>query len=266
MLSHRSKPKSAHAITLTAGSRAAEIMERLLLLREALTSQAGDEYAFLDYCRRNLHLSKSQIFQDLFVLFQTGEKRGGYFVEFGAGDGLFLSNTHLLEKQFGWSGILAEPARAWHPRLQQTRGCSIDHRCVWDRSGERLEFNETAEPEYSTVVQYSASDRHSAKREKGHRYLVETVSLIDLLQRNKAPRLIDYLSIDTEGSELEILKAFDFDRYDVRLISVEHNYTGIRLDICRLLQSQGFTRKFETVSQWDDWYVNANEAALIDGR
>ena len=107
---------------------------------------------------------------------------------------------------------------------------------------------------------------YSSIRESGCRYLVETVTLNDLLKQNMAPTLIDYLSIDTEGSEFEILKAFDFSRYDVRLITVEHNYRKDRDDIYRLLLSNGFVRKFATISLVDDWYVNSGVVALRDGR
>ena len=199
------------------------------------------------------------------MLFQTKERRSGFFVEFGAGNGVDLSNTYLLERQFGWSGILAEPARAWHESLRKQRGCAIDFRCIWNRSGDRLEFNEAAEPEYSTLGQYSSTDLHAEKRDMGRRYLVETVTLGDLLRQNNSPKHIDYLSIDTEGSEFEILKAFDFKRYDVRLITIEHNYTENREDICRFLQSNGFMRKFETASLWDDWYVRFGSGCVNDG-
>ena len=72
----------------------------------------------------------SQLKQDLFVLLETGFKRGGYFVEFGATNGIDLSNTYLLEREFGWTGILAEPATAWHEALQRNRNAIIDTDCV----------------------------------------------------------------------------------------------------------------------------------------
>src|SRR3990167_7150651 len=68
---------------------------------------------------RNLRKSKSQHRQDLFVLSQLNFKRNGYFVEFGATNGIDLSNTYLLEKEFGWAGILAEPAKCWHKDLKK---------------------------------------------------------------------------------------------------------------------------------------------------
>lgn len=58
-----------------------------------------------------LEKSRSQLRQDLFVLTELNFKQNGYFVEFGATNGVDLSNTYLLEKEFNWSGILAEPAR-----------------------------------------------------------------------------------------------------------------------------------------------------------
>jgi FkbM family methyltransferase len=266
LLKHSGKPESGGPESSLADPRPTEILRALMCLRDSLTASASDEYVFLDYCRQNAHLSKAQIFQDLFVLLQTAEKRAGFFVEFGAGNGVDLSNTHLLEKQFGWSGILAEPAQCWHEALRNGRGCAIDLRCVWNQSADHIEFNEVAEPEYSTIAQYSSTDSHSSIRETGRRYLVETVTLNDLLKQNRAPKHIDFLSIDTEGSEFEILKAFDFSRYDVRLITVEHNYRKDRDNIHRLLLSNGFVRKFSAISLVDDWYVNSGVVALRDGR
>lgn len=199
--------------------------------------------------------SKSQLKQDIFVLLQTEFKKKGYFVEFGATNGIEHSNTYLLEKEFSWNGILAEPARCWHDDLNKNRCALISNKCVWRKSGEFLEFNMTSDAELSTIADFNNRDNHYKSRTKGTSYQVETISLLDLLITNKAPRTIDYLSIDTEGSEFEILSAFDFDKYDIKIITCEHNYTDDREKIYRLLTGHGYERIFEGLSKWDDWYV-----------
>jgi FkbM family methyltransferase len=210
---------------------------------------------FIDYCMENSRHSRSQLFQDLFVLYHLREKTGGFFVEFGAANGFDLSNSYLLEKRFFWRGILAEPARCWRDALSANRSCRIDNRCVWERTGDALEFNETSIPEISTINKFSDGDMHTELRQNGQIYDVPTVSLMDLLIEHGAPKVIDYLSIDTEGSEINILRSFDFYRFDVRIITVEHNYTSAREEIYDLLISVGFRRVFEGFSRFDDWYV-----------
>ncbi len=78
---------------------------------------------------------KSQLGQEIFTLCENNFKRDGYFVEFGATNGIELSNTYVLEKEFGWNGILAEPALVWHNQLYENRSCNIDIDCVWTNSG-----------------------------------------------------------------------------------------------------------------------------------
>jgi len=203
----------------------------------------------------DLRQSTSQLRQDLFVLSELDFKRGGYFVEFGATDGVDLSNTHLLEKSYGWSGILAEPARACHTALRANRCCHIETKCVWRESNSVLAFDETEEGEFSTIDTFRDSDLHKDRRVKRSTYRVETISLLDLLDKHHAPKMIDYLSIDTEGSEYEILSHFDFSKYQFRVITCEHNCTPQRAKIYALLASHGYIRKFEELSKYDDWYV-----------
>ena len=168
--------------------------------------------------------SQSQLFQDLFVVFFLQGKRNGFFVEFGATDGRGLSNTFILERDFEWNGILAEPARCWHAALRSARRAAIDTRCVWSESGQTLEFKETDLKELSTLTNLADKDFNREGRTKGTTYPVHTVSLLDLLAAHNCPKDIDYLSIDTEGSELPILNAFDFSKYDIKIVTVEHNY------------------------------------------
>lgn len=204
--------------------------------------------------------SKAQLNQDIFVLNELDLKPNGYFVEFGATDGVNISNTWLLEKHFGWQGILAEPSVYWQKSLAQNRSAHISTECVWSSSGTTVLFNEVDSsqqrygPELSTVDLFSSCDNHSVTRQSGKKYSVPTISLMDLLAKYQAPRQIDYLSIDTEGSEFEILSAFDFDYYDVTVITCEHNYTPMREKIFNLLSGKGFYRKHQNESKWDDWY------------
>ncbi|WP_171207610.1 MULTISPECIES: FkbM family methyltransferase [unclassified Ruegeria] len=199
--------------------------------------------------------SRAQLKQDIFVLLQTKFKTGGYFVEFGATDGLGLSNTYLLEKNFGWTGILSEPAPMWHAALKQNRTAALDFDCVWKTTGDLLDFNMVEDGEFSTVNEFTRSDQHAEVRQSGQVLKVKSVSLNDLLERHNAPRQIDYLSIDTEGSEYEILSNFDFSNHDIQIITCEHNFTKMGDEIFELLSSKGYTRVLENISRWDHWYV-----------
>jgi FkbM family methyltransferase len=226
-------------------------------LRDLVARTANSEEAeFISYCMSHYSLSKAQLFQDLFVQYVLGQKRGGFFVEFGATNGIHLSNSYSLEKHYAWDGILAEPANFWHAELKNNRNCRLDFRCVWESDGQQLRFNEVAHAELSTIDSFSANDMHAKTREIGNVYTVDTVSLNSLLAEHRAPGLIDYLSIDTEGSELKILSAFDFGRHKIKIITVEHNNTADRPAIQSLLSANGYTRRFETLSRWDDWYVS----------
>jgi len=226
-------------------------------IRRSLQANPADPAGrFLNYCGMNFMNSRAQLFQDLMVLFFLREKRNGYFVEFGATDGVDLSNTVVLEKLFQWRGLLAEPAKRWHAALKDNRSAAIDTRCVWSDSGQQLEFRETDIGELSTLVDLVDKDFNREGRVKGTNYPVETISLNDLLQAHNCPKEIDYMSIDTEGSELAILQAFDFSNYDIKIMTVEHN--GVepnRQEIFNLLTANGFVRIFDVLSKFDDWYV-----------
>ena len=120
--------------------------------------------------------SKSQIFQDIFVLTVLRNKRSAFFVEFGAGDGVRFSNSFMLEKEFGWTGILAEPNRAFCPQVSANRSCAVDTRCVWSKTGETLLFTETSNyGELSTLSEFAQRDLHDRSKLGPIEYEVETV-------------------------------------------------------------------------------------------
>jgi FkbM family methyltransferase len=239
-------------------------LEPLDMLNRLRDGRDGELERFLRYAVANYNVSHAQLFQDLLVLSLTGEKRAGFFVEFGAADGKFLSNTYLLETKFGWNGILAEPSKSWHDRLAKNRECVIERRCVWTATGEKLKFSESSSNDISTISAFKDID--SNDRSHSIEYDVETISLNDLLETNNAPKAFDYLSIDTEGSELTILESLDFAKWNPAIITVEHNFTPARQEIFSLLSSRGYMRIFDSVSRWDDWYIGKDPRCFANSR
>jgi FkbM family methyltransferase len=215
----------------------------------------GERLEFMSYCHANRRFSNSQVMQDLWVQYELRGLLGGYFVEFGAVDGVVHSNSLALEKVWQWSGLLAEPNPVFEVDLRTTRSAAIDMRCVWSSSGDSIDFLVTEDAELATVVGYEGSDLHACARKSGSaRTTVETVSLVDLLRQHQCPARIDYMSIDTEGTELEILSAFDFDAFDVRLFSIEHNNRPDRKRLIDLMGSRGYDLRFPELSDFDAWF------------
>ena len=207
--------------------------------------------------RKLQRYSKSQLGQDIFALTVAGLDRPGFFVEFGAADGVALSNSHILEKRFGWTGILCEPSKAWHEALIQNRSCIIDTRCVYSVSGEKISFSENYLGELSAITAYAEPNASGILKRTTSSYEVDTISLFDLLKAHDAPRFVDFLSIDTEGSEFEILKYFDFHSHRFGAICVEHNFAETREKINKLLLANGYVQVHPDLSDFDDWYVQA---------
>jgi FkbM family methyltransferase len=197
---------------------------------------------------------KSELMQDIYVLSKSKFKKKGVFIEIGACDGILSSNTYLLEKVFKWKGVLVEPAFYWHKRLKLNRKCSIETSCAYSVSNEMINFNETYPKSLSSISNFSFFDQHSIQRKlTAKKYKVKTISLNDLFDKYQFKK-IDFLSIDTEGSEYEILKKFNFYKYQIKIICCEHNYTVNRNKIFKLLNSKGYKREYENLSQYDDWY------------
>lgn len=190
-----------------------------------------------------------ELHQDAFALATSAFKQNGYFVEFGAMGGKEYSNTYQLEKQYNWNGIVSEPNPRFHAELFEHRSCVIDNRAVFDVTGQTLEFL-CAHHGYSAIKEFSSHN--------GDTIQVESISLVDLLDKYNAPRYIDFVSIDTEGSELKILQAFDFDKYKVGAWTIEHNFTNTRSPIHDLMTANGYTRVLTDISQYDDWYVRSS--------
>ena len=217
---------------------------------------------FLEFIVSNRWKSKSQISQDLFALYFTQQKKDGYFIEIGACDGKHLSNTFSLEKR-GWTGIICEPSNFWLQKIKN-RKCILSKKAVFSESGKKLIFNEVPKhPELSGFNDYLDNDNNSKLRKDFSSYEVETISLNDLISEHVDKKQIDYISIDTEGSEFEILKNFDFKKRNIEVFTIEHNFIEEKRDkIFKIMTKNDYKRVFENLSHWDDWYVRKDNAVL----
>jgi len=208
-------------------------------------------------------MSKSQLGQDINVLEHYNNKKDGFFVDIGASDGVSLSNTYILEKNYNWKGICVEPIPHVFTRLQSNRPNSICiNKAIYSSSNVKMKFAiknfdmcsglvETLDP--SVTIDNVIYDR-SLNYDLNTIVDVYTLTLTDLLKNNNAPEYIDYLSLDTEGSELEILTSLDFTTYKFGVIDVEHNFVEPRRSLIRnLLENNGY--KFIKENNFDDNYV-----------
>ena len=202
----------------------------LMHQKNQLYSKTGTPENETSFEERLSAMSPSQLGQDLWVLEWFSYKRGGFFVEFGATDGVLLSNTFLLEKEFGWNGLLAEPNPKFFEKLRTNRSQICSDECISASTGDTVDF--VLADEYGGIKDFSTNGMHKEKvkdyENQGKVIQKDTISLNDFLLKHNAPENIDYLSIDTEGSEYSILKSFPFEKWNITLITVEHNFDAQR--------------------------------------
>ena len=203
-------------------------------------------------------MSYSQIGQDLEVVKFYNKKNNGFFIEVGASDGILYSNTYLLEKQYNWKGICCEPIPQKFRELVKNRPNSICCReAVYSQSGLTLTFDISNNNHLLSGIAKHIDKYKAYVDLKKTVIRVQTITLLDVLDKAKAPSFIEYMSLDTEGSELEILKHFDFKKYTFGLIDLEHNFIEPqRTEMRNLLLSNGYIYKGE--NKWDDMYIHSS--------
>lgn len=153
----------------------------------------------------------SQIKQDQWVLSKLNNKTNGIFIDIGAHDGISMSNTYTMEKYLGWTGVCVECNKDTLPELRKNRINPICDKAVFDKTGLTLNFNSDSDPTMSGIVNENTG------------VTVETITIEDIISQYNLPNHIDYISLDTEGSELAILNSFDFKKYNVKCWTIEHN-------------------------------------------
>ena len=93
---------------------------------------------------------------------------------------------------------------------------------------------------------------------------VKTISLNDVIEKNFNFKTPSYISIDTEGSEYEILKVFDFKKFRPIVFTIEHNFTDLQIKIDDLMKSNDYVRVFKQITAVDAWYITKEAFDLLN--
>lgn len=186
-------------------------------------------------------------------------KRNGFFLDIGANDGITFSNTYFFEKELGWQGICFEPLKNAFQKLQNCRTSININACASTEDKTDYFLSVAGYGEMLSGLKSKYDERHSQRlhdtiREHGGQITemeIECRDVNKILETN-AVLNIDFISIDTEGNELEILRGINYDKVHIKVIVVENNY---RSDVFKTFLN---TKGFEKISrlETDEVYVN----------
>lgn len=172
----------------------------------------------------------SQIGQDKYFIENINNgKRGGTFLDIGAHDGIFNSNTYALEKNLDWIGYCIEANPSMYKLLTKNRNCQCILGAAWSENT-KLTF-EIPTREKSPNGKLFGSELGRIKGLSGNeRYFqnwfedTNTFEVDAFKISDKIPNInhIDYLTLDVEGAELEVLKGLDLQNLNVSFMTIEH--------------------------------------------
>jgi FkbM family methyltransferase len=214
-----------------------------------------EEKKFLAFINsQNQLASHSQLHQDFLPNYFLGKSEPGYFIEVGVGNGISNSNTYLLENEFGYRGILVEPNRKFLDSLNENRNALILNCAAGSTDNQSVILFGTDDGEYSYIANEFAGD--GKRRESILNQPILTKTLNSILMEAKAPQVIEFLSIDVEGYEIEVLRGLDLAEWKFKVVCIEHNYNEQkRSQILEIFTSYGYRHVLPVASQFDSFFV-----------
>ena len=181
-------------------------------------------------------------------------KKNGYFVEIGAFDGVLGSNCVHFEKSMKWEGIAIEPSKIQFQKLSKNRNCKVLNKAI-SSTEKDVEFIEVIEG--LTQMSGINNDDYSAKtiikndeNTKFNKIKLKTSTF----NKNILNKEIDYLSMDIEGAELDVLQSINFQEYIIKVISVENN-SPEKINFNLFLKENNFSF-FDRVGKDEIFYNN----------
>jgi FkbM family methyltransferase len=225
---------------LAIGQKLPKCVQRRIFNSKSVMAMLGQKYFGTEELDRKL------------LEFLSPEKPG-YFIEIGANNGIAQSNTKHLELYYGWSGLLVEPWKPNFERLNVTRSSrsnfvhaacvsfSYPHEQVSLYYSNLLTIAEGVESEKPDAFAWAKGAEFLIPNQgKVTQFLAPARTLTSLLEKAKAPEVIQLFSLDVEGAEIEVLKGLDFGRYKFEVLCVESDSIS---EIEGFLGERGYKQK-----------------------
>lgn len=189
-------------------------------------------------------------------------RKSGTFVEVGADDGVDKSNTYFFEKYLGWSGLCVEPSPERYQLLRANRSCACENFAASCREGVVgfLDIQGYGKGLSGITANYSAEHRERIEKEienpdnRGSCVIeVQAVPLGALLAKHDIKH-VDFCTIDTEGSEMDVLKSIDFSACKIDILCIENNYSD--REVGEFLSHLGYSLDYKI--EIDDVYFRSD--------
>jgi FkbM family methyltransferase len=165
----------------------------------------------------------SFLFNHVFDYERNGLMKNGFFIDLACADGVTINNTFFMEKYLNWNGLLFEPNPNFKKSIENNRTSPLISKCVSDKPGKKVKFRIDNGMLGGIVSEQTDNNYEFRSNELKSAEIIElvTTTLEEELINFNAPNLIDYMSLDVEGAEYEILKNFPFNKFKFKSISIE---------------------------------------------
>lgn len=174
--------------------------------------------------------------------------KNGFFMDIGAHDGININNTLYFEINNSWTGINVEPIKEIYEKLKHNRSQCINLNCaVSDTDGKAEFICNVGYTEMISGLKDSFDIRHKQRLDKENSLYggctniieVETKKIETICDENNVKH-INYLSIDVEGGEFNVIKSINFEKVFIDVIGFENNYKDVGEKIVKFLNTKGY--------------------------
>ena len=203
----------------------------------------------------------SQIGQDKFIDELFNQKREGIFIDIGAFDGLEDSNSLFFEETRNWTGISVEPSPQEFLKLNSFRKSININACISDYDGTTDFVYIEGYARTLSGIPNNYDPRHIVRIQNdvringGKFYQIKSeVYKLQTMIDKYLIKDIDFCSIDTEGSELKVLKSIDFLKTNIKVFAIENNFQTS--EIKDFLEQNNYI--LHAKIKWDDIFVSKN--------